>query len=78
MVELNVLGLWTWEEFINWYLTLPGYGQVLCLLAAFAIITLAVALVYYIVKGVVYLVYYILKGVVYLFAGIFYGIYKVF
>lgn len=78
MVDSYVFGLWTWEELINWYLTLPGYGQILCLLCAFALISLAIALVYYIVKGVIYLVYYILKGAIYLVAGIFYGIYKVF
>jgi hypothetical protein len=78
MVESYVFGFWSWEEIINWYLTLPAYGQVLCLLAAFAIIALVVAIVYYVVKGVAYLVYYVVKGVVYLVAGIFYGIYKVF
>ena len=78
MAEIFVLGTWNWEELVNWYLALPGYGQVLCLLAAFAIIAFAVAIVYYIIKGVVYLVYYILKGVVYLVVGIFYGIYKLF
>ena len=73
-----MFGIWTWEELSSWYLTLPAYGQVLCLLAAFALIALVVALVYYIIKGVAYLVYYILKGVAYLVGGIFYGIYKLF
>jgi len=78
MGKAYFFGFWTWEELINWYLILPAYGQLLCLLAAFALISLLVALVYYIIKGVVYLIYYIFKAVIYVVAGVFYGIYKIF
>ncbi len=69
---------WTWNEVLKWYLDLPVYAQLLCILAVFALITLVVVLVYYILKGTAYLVYYILKGTIYLVAALFYAIYKFF
>ncbi len=78
MMEGYVFGVYTWDELINWYLGLPAYGQLLCLLAAFALISFTIAIVYYVIKGVVYLLYYAFKGVFYLIAGIFFGLYWIF
>ena len=68
----------TWQEIVNWFLIQPIYAQILVLVGVFAVLTLAVILVYYILKGVGYLVYYILKGVYYLLKGIGLLVYKIF
>ena len=68
----------TWQEIVDWFLLQPVYAQVLVLIGVFAVLTLAVILVYYILKGVGYLVYYILKGVYYLLKGIGLLFYKIF
>ncbi len=68
----------TWQEIVNWFLIQPVYAQVLVLIGVFAVLTLAVILVYYILKGVGYLIYYILKGVYYLLKGIGLLFYKIF
>ncbi|MHA2289388.1 MAG: hypothetical protein ACXABG_11440 [Promethearchaeota archaeon] len=70
--------LYYWEEFMNWFLGIPIYGQVLVIIGALAALVLAVIIVYYVLKGTAYLVYYILKGVYLLIRGIFTGIYKLF
>ena len=68
----------TWQEIVDWFLIQPLFAQILVLVGVFAVLTLAVILVYYILKGVGYLVYYILKGVYYLLKGIGLLIYKIF
>ena len=68
----------TWQEIVDWFLIQPIYAQILVLVGVFAVLTLAVILVYYILKGVGYLVYYILKGVYYLLKGIGLLFYKIF
>ena len=77
MDELYFIGI-TWQEIVNWFLAQPIFAQVLVLIGVFAVLTLAVILVYYILKGVGYLVYYILKGVYYLLKGIGLLFYKIF
>ena len=77
-MEGIMFGTYTWNELVNWYLALPAYGQILCLLAAFALISFTIAIVYYVIKGTVYLLYYVFKGVIYLIAAIFYGMYWIF
>lgn len=67
-----------WQEFLQWFLSVPLYGQVLVVVGAVAVLILALVVVYYVLKGVAYLVYYILKGVYLLLKGIFLGIYKLF
>jgi DNA-directed RNA polymerase subunit RPC12/RpoP len=67
-----------WQEFLQWFLSVPMYGQVLVVIGAVAVLILAVVVVYYVLKGVAYLIYYILKGVYYLLKAIFLGIYKLF
>ncbi len=67
-----------WQEIVDWFLIQPIYAQILVLVGVFAVLTLAVILVYYILKGVGYLVYYILKGVYYLLKGIGLLVYKIF
>ncbi|MHA1669646.1 MAG: hypothetical protein ACTSV5_03605 [Promethearchaeota archaeon] len=67
-----------WQEFLQWFLSVPLYGQVLVVVGAVAVLILAVVVVYYVLKGVAYLIYYILKGVYLLLKGIFLGIYKLF
>ena len=67
-----------WQEFLQWFLSIPVYGQVLVIVGAVAVLILAGIIVYYVLKGVAYLVYYILKGVYLLLKGIFLGIYKLF
>ncbi|MCK4286467.1 MAG: hypothetical protein KAX18_09710 [Candidatus Lokiarchaeota archaeon] len=61
--------LW-YNEFIDWYLVQPIYGQILAIIGIIALLALIVTLIYYIIKGIAYLVYYILKGVYYLLKGI--------
>ncbi|MHA2281008.1 MAG: hypothetical protein ACXAC5_09160 [Promethearchaeota archaeon] len=63
------LYLW-YNEFINWYLEQPIYGQILSIIGIIAILALIIIIVYYIIKGIVYLIYYILKGIYYLLKGI--------
>ncbi|MFW9878939.1 MAG: hypothetical protein ACFFG0_38155 [Candidatus Thorarchaeota archaeon] len=77
MVDINVFGI-AWQEIVNWFLAQPIYAQVLVIIGAFALLVLAVILVYYILKGVAYLIYYILKGVYYLLKGIGLLFYKIF
>ncbi|TFG25812.1 MAG: hypothetical protein EU533_00680 [Promethearchaeota archaeon] len=67
-----------WQEFLEWFLSIPMYGQALVIVGAVAVVALAGILVYYVLKGVAYLIYYILKGVYYLLKAIFMGIYKIF
>jgi len=69
MSEVYIFGV-AWEEIVNWFVAQPLYGQILVLIGLFAVIALAVVIVYFVLKGVVYLVYYILKGVYYLLKGI--------
>lgn len=77
MMEVYIFGL-TWQAIVEWFLAQPIYAQVLVLIGVFAILILAVILVYYILKGVGYLVYYVLKGVYYLLKGIGLLFYKAF
>jgi hypothetical protein len=67
-----------WQQFLEWFLSIPMYGQVLVIVGAVAVVILAGILVYYVLKGAAYLVYYVLKGVYYLLKAIFIGIYKIF
>ncbi|MHA1105526.1 MAG: zinc ribbon domain-containing protein [Promethearchaeota archaeon] len=67
-----------WQEFLQWFLSVPIYGQVLVVVGAVAILILAVVVVYYVLKGVAYLIYYVLKGVYLLLKAIFLGLYKLF
>jgi hypothetical protein len=81
MINWNEIGdkaFLYWQEFLQWFLSVPLYGQVLVVVGAVAVLILAVVLVYYVLKGVAYLVYYILKGVYHLLKAIFLGIYKIF
>lgn len=67
-----------WQEFLNWFLAIPLYGQVLVIFGAAIILILVIVLVYYVLKGVVYLVYYLLKSVYLLLKGIGILFYKLF
>lgn len=67
-----------WQEFVNWFLSIPLYGQVLVVIGIAAVLILAGVLVYYILKGVAYLIYYIFKGVYLLLKGIGILFYKLF
>ncbi|MHA1194377.1 MAG: hypothetical protein ACTSP9_19185, partial [Promethearchaeota archaeon] len=67
-----------WQEFLQWFLSVPLYGQVLVVVGAVAVLILALVVVYYVLKGVAYLIYYILKGVYLLLKAIFLGLYKLF
>ena len=67
-----------WQQFLEWFLSIPMYGQALVIVGAVAVVILAGILVYYVLKGTAYLVYYIFKGVYYLLKAIFLGIYKIF
>ncbi|MFX1529205.1 MAG: hypothetical protein ACFFB4_16650 [Promethearchaeota archaeon] len=66
------------QEFMEWFLSIPLYGQVLVVIGIAAVLVLTVIVVYYVIKGVVYLVYYILKGVYLLLKGIGLLFYKLF
>ncbi len=77
MSEVYIFDI-AWQEIIDWFLVQPIYAQVLVLIGVFAVLTLAVILVYYILKGVGYLVYYLLKGVYYLLKGLGLLFYKIF
>ena len=81
MVDWNNVAetaMYYWEEFMNWFLNIPLYGQVLVVIGIAAILVLTVILVYYILKGVAYLVYYILKGTYLLLKSIGLLFYKLF
>ncbi|MFW9877923.1 MAG: hypothetical protein ACFFG0_32985 [Candidatus Thorarchaeota archaeon] len=65
-----------YNEFIDWYLVQPIYGQILAIIGIIALLTLAVILIYYIIKGIAYLIFYTLKGIYYLLKGIGFGIFK--
>jgi len=67
-----------WQEFLQWFLSVPIYGQVLVIVGAVAVLILAGIMVYYVLKGTAYLIYYVLKGVYLLLKAIFLGIYKLF
>lgn len=69
------LYLW-YNEFIDWYLIQPIYGQILVIVGIIAILALVITIVYYIIKGTAYLIYYILKGFYYLLKGIGLGLFK--
>ena len=72
---IDAIYLW-YNEFVDWYLIQPVYGQVLTLIGIIAVIALAITLVYYVIKGIAYLIYYILKGIYYLLKYIGLGFYK--
>jgi hypothetical protein len=74
---LENIRIW-FNEFIDWYLIQPHYGQVLVGIGIVALLALIITLVYYILKGIAYLVYYIMKGMYYILKGIGYGFYKLF
>lgn len=81
MVDWNNVAetaMYYWEEFMNWFLNIPLYGQVLVVVGIAAILVLTVITVYYILKGVAYLVYYILKGIYLLLKSIGLLFYKLF
>ncbi|MFX0082091.1 MAG: hypothetical protein ACFE94_10095 [Candidatus Hodarchaeota archaeon] len=77
MNEVSIFGV-PWEEIVNWYIAQPLYGQILVLIGVFAVLALAVVIVYYVLKGVAYLVYYVIKGIYYLLKGIGLLFYKIF
>ena len=77
MSEVYIFDI-AWHEIVDWFLLQPIYAQVLVLIGVFAVLTLAVILVYYILKGVGYLIYYLLKGIYYLLKGIGLLFYKIF
>ncbi|MFX0029328.1 MAG: hypothetical protein ACFE8B_08970 [Candidatus Hermodarchaeota archaeon] len=77
MSEVNIFGV-PWEEIVDWYIAQPLYGQILVLIGLFAVLALAVVIVYYVLKGVAYLVYYVIKGIYYLLKGIGLLFYKLF
>ena len=76
--QIGEQALLYWTEFMNWFLSIPIYAQVLFIIGALAVLVLAVIIVYYVLKGTAYLIYYILKGTFLLLKGIFVGIYKLF
>ena len=55
-----------YNEFVEWYLVQPIYGQILAIIGIIALLALAVTLIYYVIKGIAYLIFYILKGIYYL------------
>ncbi|MFX0083319.1 MAG: hypothetical protein ACFE94_16355 [Candidatus Hodarchaeota archaeon] len=67
--------LW-YNEFLDWYLVQPIYGQILAIIGIIALLALAVTLIYYVIKGIAYLIFYTLKGIYYLLKGIGLGIFK--
>jgi len=77
MADIYVFGV-PWQEIVDWYLAQPVYGQIFILIGIFALLALAVVIVYYVLKGVAYLIYYVLKGVYYLLKGIGLLFYKIF
>ncbi|MFX1572474.1 MAG: hypothetical protein ACFFB0_06970 [Promethearchaeota archaeon] len=77
MDNVYVFGV-PWQEILDWYLAQPVYGQIFILIGIFALLALAVVIVYYVLKGVAYLIYYVLKGVYYLLKGLGLLFYKIF
>lgn len=67
--------LW-YNEFIEWYLVQPIYGQILVIIGIVALLAIIITLVYYLIKGISYLIYYAIKGVYYLLKGVGFGFYK--
>jgi hypothetical protein len=65
-------------EFIEWFLLLPMYIQILVIVGIVAALILTGILVYYLLKGVVYLIYYIFKGLYLLFKYLAIAMYKLF
>lgn len=61
-------------EFVDYFWSLPLYGQILTVIGLAVLFALIGVGIYYLVKGIVYLIYYVLKGVAYLLYYIFYGI----
>jgi hypothetical protein len=59
-----------YNEFVEWYLVQPIYGQLLSIVGIIALLSLAVVAIYYVIKGIAYLIYYTLKGIYYLLKGI--------
>ncbi|MBD3255386.1 MAG: hypothetical protein GF383_09850 [Candidatus Lokiarchaeota archaeon] len=76
-MSINLFGL-PWDDFVNWYLNLPLFGQILVAVGILAISVLVITLIYYIIKGICYLIYYLFKGLYYLAKGIVVGIYSFF
>jgi hypothetical protein len=72
---VDTLSLW-YNEFIDWYLAQPIYGQIFILVGIIAILALVIVVIYYILKGIAYLVYYILKGIYLILKRIGLGIFK--
>ncbi|MHA2392931.1 MAG: hypothetical protein ACXAEX_13375 [Promethearchaeota archaeon] len=72
---VDTIYLW-YNEFFEWYSVQPIYGQIFIIIGVIALLTLAIVLVYYVIKGIAYLIYYILKGVYYLLKGIGLGFFK--
>ena len=71
----DTIFLW-YNEFVEWYLVQPIYGQILSIIGIIALLALVITLIYYVIKGIAYLFYYILKGIYYLLKGIGLGIFK--
>ncbi len=67
-----------YNEFIEWYMVQPIYGQIFAIIGIFVLLALAIILIYYVIKGIAYLVFYIIKGVYYILKGIGYGFFKLF
>jgi len=81
MVDWNLIAetvLYYLQEFMEWFLSIPLYGQILVVIAIAAVLVLTAIGVYYVIKGVLYLIYYILKGVYLLLKGIGLLFYKLF
>ena len=71
----DTIFMW-YNEFVEWYLVQPIYGQILSIIGIIVILALVITLIYYVIKGIAYLFYYILKGIYYLLKGIGLGIFK--
>ena len=65
-----------WSDFVNWFFSLPLFGQILVVIGLIVIAVLILIGVYYILKGIAYLIYYTCKGIYYIFKGIAIGIYR--
>ncbi|MFX1574677.1 MAG: hypothetical protein ACFFB0_18225 [Promethearchaeota archaeon] len=69
--------IYVWyNEFVNWYILQPIYVQILSVIGILTLLSLAIVLIFYLIKGIAYLIYYILKGIYYLLKGIGYGFFK--
>ncbi|MFX0033016.1 MAG: hypothetical protein ACFE9P_10150 [Candidatus Hermodarchaeota archaeon] len=81
MVDWNLVAetaLYYLQEFMEWFLSIPLYVQILVVIGIAAVLVLTAIGVYYLLKGVVYLIYYILKGVYLLLKSIGLLFYKLF